>query len=102
MIKTLSHTSWLVEIQDTLHPNSDPSFPRLIQVVVLWKDGQFHFLPWRVIQTIPLRDGTDHVVTAGLPDSPYTWDLVVPMATYEFFRNLTAGNRTLYKPKEGV
>lgn len=99
MIKSLSRTSWLVEIPDTLHPNSDTTFPRLIQVMVEWKDKQFHFLPWRVIQTLPKDDGTDHVIVAGLPDMGMTWDWLIPIAQAEMFRWLSSTDRRMYIPK---
>jgi len=103
MIKSLTRTSWLVEMEDTLHPNSDPSYPRLIQVVVEYRDSDsaFHFLPWRVIQTIPRPDGTDHVITAGIPDTRLTWEWIVPMAKTEMFDWLSSEDRELYTPGKG-
>lgn len=101
MIKTLSKTSWIVEVEDTLHPNSDQSFPRLIQVVVEWKRNEFHFRPWRVIQTIPMPDGTDRVITSGLPDNNMTWDWLMSVASVEMFRWLASGTRAMYMPGAG-
>lgn len=99
-IKSLSRTSWLVEIEDTLHPNSDASFPRMIQVVAEWVDNEFHFRPWRVIQTLPKSDGSDHVIIAGLPDSPVTWEWLVPLAQAEMWRWLASGSRVMYGGKK--
>ena len=95
-IKTLSAKSWLVEIEDTLHPNSDPSFPRLIQSVVEWTGEQFHVRPWRVIQTIPLPDGSDRVVISGIPDTSYTWDVLVPTVAHAFTTSLVSSERRLW------
>jgi hypothetical protein len=101
MIKSLSRTSWLVEIPDTLHPNSDSTFPRLIQVMVEWRDEEFHLSPWRVIQTLPKDDGTDHTIVAGLPDVDMVWSWLIPLVRFEMFAWLCATDRRMYVPKGG-